>query len=361
MSTRSAKQKTEKDEETRLTKSDEDVKQEEAADEDKPEEDGDDEEEGGDEEEEEASAPNTPSSAAAQAMQAHPMPPFYPYPYPPYPGMMPHGYPAPPAAGDSPGYADKPYTDAASMPDPPPDTRRNRGGVTEPFPEKLHRMLETTEREGQSDVVSFFSHGRAFAIHKPRRFVSEIMHRFFRQTRLTSFQRQLNLYGFRRISQGPDNGGYYHELFLKGRTGLCVNMKRTKVKGTSKIKRDVDNEPNFYAMPPVSGRPAPAGAGAPQAAAPFPPPYPPYGYPPGYPMPSAPYTAAQTGVPPPMYPYPPFYGYPPGAWGPMPPQQAPYSPSRGSAPASAPTTPADGTDAHSSADEHRTPEDATAV
>ena len=58
-------------------------------------------------------------------------------------------------------------------------------------------MLEVTEREGLADVVSFFSHGRAFAIHKPRRFVQEIMPRFFRQTRLTSFQRQLNLYGKR--------------------------------------------------------------------------------------------------------------------------------------------------------------------
>ncbi len=99
------------------------------------------------------------------------------------------------------------YADASQMNDPSPDTRRNRGGVTEPFPEKLHRMLDAAEREGLSDVVSFFPHGRAFAIHKPRRFVSEMMPRFFRQSRLTSFQRQLNLYGFRRISQGPDNGG----------------------------------------------------------------------------------------------------------------------------------------------------------
>jgi hypothetical protein len=203
--------------------------------------------------------------------------PIQPYAYPPYPYYPPApGYAPPPGShladqmmtGSTNPYQ---YTDVSNMGDPMPDTRRNRGGVTEPFPEKLHRMLEITEREGLTDVVSFFSHGRAFAIHKPRRFVTETMPRFFRQTRLTSFQRQLNLYGFRRISQGPDNGGkivasellyylfprhcvqsmaltccclgYYHELFLKGRSGLCVNMKRTKVKGAAKLKRDPDSEP----------------------------------------------------------------------------------------------------------------------
>lgn len=82
------------------------------------------------------------------------------------------------------------YTDVSHVSDPVPDTRRNRGGVSEPFPEKLHRMLEHAEREGLADVVSFFRHGRAFAIHKPKRFVSDVLPQFFKQTRLTSFQRQ---------------------------------------------------------------------------------------------------------------------------------------------------------------------------
>jgi len=144
------------------------------------------------------------------------------------------------------------YKDLSLSRDPKPDSRRNRGGVTEPFPEKLHRMLTYAEQNGLTDTITFFPHGRAFVIHKPKKFSDDIMPRFFRQTRLTSFQRQLNLYGFCRISQGPDNGGYYHELFLRGRPGLCVNMKRTKVKGTGgKTKRNPDTEPNFYEMPPI--------------------------------------------------------------------------------------------------------------
>ena len=117
--------------------------------------------------------------------------PIHPYiPY--YPAMM-SGFPAA-QSGDSllTGANANPYqyTDVSNLNDPVPDTRRNRGGVTEPFPEKLHRMLEQTERDGLSDVVSFFSHGRAFAIHKPKRFQTEIMPIYFKQTRLTSFQRQ---------------------------------------------------------------------------------------------------------------------------------------------------------------------------
>ena len=52
----------------------------------------------------------------------------------------------------------------------------------------------------------------------------------FRQTKLTSFQRQLNLYGFRRITRGKDSGAYYHEFFLRGRFDLCKKMIRQKSK-----------------------------------------------------------------------------------------------------------------------------------
>lgn len=90
-----------------------------------------------------------------------------------------------------------PYIDVAEIDGPnPEDTtlRRTRGGVSEPFPEKLHRMLREVEEEGLSEVVSFYSHGRAFGVHDMDRFVSEVMPKFFRQSKWNSFARQLNLY-----------------------------------------------------------------------------------------------------------------------------------------------------------------------
>jgi hypothetical protein len=46
--------------------------------------------------------------------------------------------------------------------------------------------------------------------------------------------------------------GYYHELFLRGKPFLCKRMFRTKIKGTRfKAASSPDQEPDFYAMPPV--------------------------------------------------------------------------------------------------------------
>eukprot|EP00588_Corethron_pennatum_P019040 CAMPEP_0194306848 /NCGR_PEP_ID=MMETSP0171-20130528/3833_1 /TAXON_ID=218684 /ORGANISM="Corethron pennatum, Strain L29A3" /LENGTH=700 /DNA_ID=CAMNT_0039058703 /DNA_START=30 /DNA_END=2129 /DNA_ORIENTATION=- len=118
--------------------------------------------------------------------------------------------------------------------------------VQSAFPEKLHHMLMLNK---DPDIISFARHGRCFILHQPKVFGSEVMPRYFKHTKLTSFQRQLNLYGFKRITYGPDSGAYYHELFLRGRPRLGAWMKRQKNKGLGhKPLPDPENEPDFYAM-----------------------------------------------------------------------------------------------------------------
>jgi hypothetical protein len=131
------------------------------------------------------------------------------------------------------------------------DIRRMRGGVIEPFPEKLHRLLTEVEVAGRSDVISFIATGNAFAIHKPDKFFKEIVPKYFRQSRLSSFKRQLNLYGFELINTGPARGGYYHEMFIKESPELCRRMRRVAVKLQPNKQHSQDNgkDADFYNGP----------------------------------------------------------------------------------------------------------------
>ena len=142
------------------------------------------------------------------------------------------------------------YVDRALMHVENDTTPACRGGIKTPFPRRLHEVLNEIEREGYEAVVSWQPHGRCFIIHQPRLFDQIVMPKYFGQSKFSSFQRQLNLYGFNRITQGLDRGGYYHEAFLRGKPALTRFVERRRVKGTTiRGKANPDNEPNFYAMP----------------------------------------------------------------------------------------------------------------
>mmetsp|Transcript_26552 Transcript_26552/g.72965 ORF Transcript_26552/g.72965 Transcript_26552/m.72965 type:complete len:409 (+) Transcript_26552:319-1545(+) len=128
-------------------------------------------------------------------------------------------------------------------------SQKSRGGVAVPFPLKLHDMLEKAMNEGYGDIVSWQPHGRSFVVHKPQEFQDIVLPKYYKLTKLSSFQRQLNLYGFQRLTLGRDRGSYYHELFLRKKTFLARNMQRVQVKGTGvRARSNPDQEPNFWTM-----------------------------------------------------------------------------------------------------------------
>lgn len=71
----------------------------------------------------------------------------------------------------------------------------------EAFPIKLYRILHEAKVNQQDDIISFFPHGRAFAVHKSKEFTRDIMPKYFPAGRMNTFLKQLNLYGFRRITE----------------------------------------------------------------------------------------------------------------------------------------------------------------
>lgn len=74
--------------------------------------------------------------------------------------------------------------------------------------------------------------------------------RHFNTGAYSSFQRQLNLYGFTRIPSGPDRGCYYHILFLRGHVDLAFFITRQKYKGQGPRKPDSSLPiPDFWNAP----------------------------------------------------------------------------------------------------------------
>ena len=96
------------------------------------------------------------------------------------------------------------------------------------FPTKLFIMLDEAEKEGHADIISFHPDGKAFMIHKPEALAQEVLPKYFRTSRLSSLQKQLSLYGFKRTRSGKDIGAIRHEFFQRDCRKLVGNIKRKK-------------------------------------------------------------------------------------------------------------------------------------
>lgn len=135
---------------------------------------------------------------------------------------------------------------------------KNKCSAIMPFPGKL---LEVLDRGDLTSIIDWMDHGRAFIVKQPKIFTTQVLPRFFKQTKFLSFTRQLNLWGFKRITRGLDAGAYYHELFLPGRPNLSMRMRRQKIKGTGiRPIPNPEQEPNFYYQYPQVPRVPRSGA-----------------------------------------------------------------------------------------------------
>ncbi len=126
------------------------------------------------------------------------------------------------------------------------------------FPMKLHHILDEVQREGLAHIISWQPHGRAFIIRDTALFTRIIMPKYFPNAKkFSSIQRQLNVYGFEKLTRDEsDRHAYYHEAFLRGRPELTLRrMVRRRVKGTGHIPcSNPDAEPDFTTMPFVTER-----------------------------------------------------------------------------------------------------------
>lgn len=133
------------------------------------------------------------------------------------------------------------YRDHSTVQDDDPLTPLTPLARVPNFPAKMHAILS---RSDLADVVTWLPHGRAWRVLKPREFEVRVIPSYFEHNKFSSFIRQANGWGFRRITKGPDRNSYYHELFLRGIPHLSKMMKRPGP--SKKPSADPDHEPDLY-------------------------------------------------------------------------------------------------------------------
>jgi HSF-type DNA-binding len=115
------------------------------------------------------------------------------------------------------------YKDYSTHPDPDPLTPLTSMGRVPNFPAKIHAILS---RNDFSNIICWMPHGRSWRVLDPTGFEQLIIPKYFGHSKFSSFIRQVNGWGFRRITCGIDTDSYCNPLFLRGLPYLCKLMVR---------------------------------------------------------------------------------------------------------------------------------------
>ncbi|KAF3796205.1 Heat shock factor protein [Nymphaea thermarum] len=102
-----------------------------------------------------------------------------------------------------------------------------------PFLWKTFDMVSSREEEGggagggeERRMVSWNEEGNGFVVWMPEEFSQFLLPKYFKHSNFSSFIRQLNTYGFRKIAS--ERWEFGHEKFQRGRRHLLVEIDRRK-------------------------------------------------------------------------------------------------------------------------------------
>ncbi|KAL5727599.1 hypothetical protein ACHQM5_000778 [Ranunculus cassubicifolius] len=115
---------------------------------------------------------------------------------------------------------------------PPPveQTGESNGGgdaqktLPTPFLTKTYQLVDDLAVD---DIISWNEDGSTFVVWKPAEFARDLLPKYFKHNNFSSFVRQLNTYGFRKIV--PDRWEFANDCFKKGEKKLLCEIHRRKL------------------------------------------------------------------------------------------------------------------------------------